>query len=98
LDRDVVVARVDVAVGDRDVRGAGRIDAVGISRTRVARVDDQPPYRKAVAAVVHDVEVRRVLERELVDREIVGPVDLNESWTALALVDHLRELREIPPR
>src|SRR5262249_32170737 len=57
-----------------------------------------PPHRKPDAAIEYDVEVRRVLERDVVEHRIVGLREDDQARTALAQVPDLRVLRQIPPR
>ena len=60
------------------------------------RVDLHAPDREAVAVVVDDVEVGRVLERDAVEREVVGVVGDNEARNLLAAAG-ARLLGQIPP-
>src|SRR5205807_148302 len=71
---DVVVARVDEAVGDGDVGGIAGIDTIGVARALARRPELDTPDGETVAAVIGDVKVGRVLQRDAVEGEIVAVV------------------------
>src|ERR1700690_4017907 len=90
LDRDLVIAIADAAVDDEAVAGRlARIDAVGVvgARGRELRadavgrrrrsLDRDAPDDEAICAEL-DVELGRVLQRDLVQREARGADDLDE--------------------
>ena len=97
LDGDVVVAVADEAVGDGDVpRAVAGVDAVGVAGEALRRVDLQAPDGEAVAVVVGDVEVGRVLERDAIEREVVGVVGDDEARNLLAAAG-AGLLGQVPP-
>ena len=80
---NVVVAVRDRHVSNRKVGAVRRIDAVRI--VRVIRGDDlNPPYRHAGAAADGDMEVRRILQRDLVERKVAGVRRLDPARILLA--------------
>ena len=97
LDGDVVVAGANEAMGDGDVlRAVAGIDAVGVAGQPLRRIDLQSPDRKAVAVVVDDVEVRRVFQRDAIEREVVGIIGDQDARNLLT-ASGARLLGQIPP-
>ena len=96
LEADIVVAGVDVAVGDGDVaRGAG-IDAVGVARG-FWRHDFDAPRREAVGLIDGDVKAGRIAQSDLVEDEVVDVAQGDHGGDALLLVIDFGLVREIPP-
>ena len=84
LDGDVIVAGADIAVGDGYVSSSvAGVDAVGVAGETLRRVDLDAPDREAVAMVVDDVEVGRVLERDAIQGEVVRVVGHDEARNLL---------------
>ena len=75
---------------------AAGIDAVGVAGERVSGVDLEAPDGEAVAVVVDDVEVGRVLQRDAVDGEVVRGVGHDDARNLLA-ASCAGLLGEIPP-
>src|SRR5581483_9332681 len=83
LDRDAVVAVHDVAVGDRDVGCAARVDPVGVVRVRRG-LDLHAPRGEAGGVLVDHVEVRGVEQVDVVEHEVVCLVRLDQPRVVLA--------------
>ena len=97
FDGNVVITGMDAAVQDRHVGRACRINAVGVAGAP-GRVDAHTPRGETVTAIKHDVKVRRVLEREPVQGEVIRAQRLNESRIILAELGVACLLRQFPPR
>lgn len=97
LDRHVVVTGANVTVRDRDVlRPRSWIDPVSVAGAALWCVDLQSPYGKTIAVVVDDVEVRRVLQCDPVDGEVVRSIGDDQAWNLLA-ASCASLLCEVPP-
>ena len=82
---------------DGDVlRPVARIDAVGVAREALRRVDLQAPHREAIAAVIHNVEVGRVFQGDAVKREVTRVVGDNQARNLLASA-RARLFGQVPP-
>ena len=96
LDRYPVVAVLDVGVVDGDVGGAVRVNAVGVPRGRRG-LDPGSPHGEPVTALEVDVEQRTVDQVNVIDREAVDAVRLDQARVVLLVAVSLRRLRERPP-
>ncbi|EEF22442.1 conserved hypothetical protein, partial [Ricinus communis] len=83
LDGDVVVAGADMAVGDGDVARRDGIDAVGIARGGW-RVNADAPGGEAIHPVQRHVEVGRIAQRDLVQRDVLRVGDFDQARHVLA--------------
>src|SRR6266481_4342705 len=67
-----------------------------VLRAAFRSVELQPPYRKAIAMVVNDMEVGRVLQRDPIDRKVVREIGDDQAWHLLAATTSSL-FRKIPP-
>src|SRR6266478_4426023 len=77
LDRDIVVARIDPRVRDRHVRRIRRIDAIRIARA-FWRADLYSPRGETVGVAKADMEIRRVTQRNAVQRKVVARLQFDK--------------------
>ena len=96
LETDIVVAGVNVAVGDGDVFGGAGIDAVGVARGFGGH-DFDAPRGEAVGLIDGDVEAGRVAQRDFVEDEAIDVAQGDHGEDALRLVFHFGFVREVPP-
>jgi hypothetical protein len=84
-------------VRDGDVARRDRVDAVRVARV-VGRVDDDAPCGEAVHVVQGDVEVRRILQRDAVQRDVARLVGLDQARHVLPGLFLLGAAGDLPPR
>ena len=82
LEADIVVAGVNVAVGDGDIARRAGIDAVGVARG-FGRHDLHAPRGEAVGLIDGDVEAGRVAQGDVVHREVVDVAQGDHGEDAL---------------
>src|SRR5579875_2472120 len=83
LDRDLIVPGADVRLRHGDIGGAAAwVNAVGIARGS-RRVDFYAPGRKALAVGKGHMKIRRVLQRDAVQREVVRSIRYDQAWHLL---------------
>ena len=96
LDCDVVIARANVRMCNRNVGGRGGIDAVGVA-CGCRRIDLDAPGGEAVSLAHDYVKIRRVAKCDSIQGEIIRGVNHQESKAILLRILHLGLLSEIPP-
>src|SRR5581483_9462384 len=93
---DIIVARMNIAVRDGDVGRIAGVDTVGVASAAAGRPYLHAPHRESIAAAIGNVEVRRILERDAIEREVVAMREYQNARNILA-PSRSRLFGQIPP-
>ena len=96
LDRDAVVAVLDVGVADQHVADVLGVHPVGVARGDRG-LDPHAPYRRAAAALEQDVVHRRVDQVDVVHRQVARTVADDQLRVLLSAAAALGRRGQLPP-